>query len=98
MPRPLFVDQILTTSYAREDHYYCAFWCLFKSLGGDLSRMRRMNVPLAHLGSVDYVPHLMAHPYSNGNRTCYLIQYGGVERDFPGTISTRALARRGFES
>ena len=32
--------------------------------------MRRMNVPLAHLGSMDYVPHLIAHLYSNGNRTC----------------------------
>ena len=32
--------------------------------------MRRMNVPIAHLGSMDYVPHLMAHLYSSGNSTC----------------------------
>ena len=69
-----FVDQILTTSYAREDHYYCVFWCLFKSLGGDLSRMRRMNVPIAHLGSMDYVPHLMAHLYSSGNSPCSILE------------------------
>ena len=31
--------------------------------------MPRMNVPPAHLGSLDSVPHLTAPSYSNGNYT-----------------------------
>ena len=32
--------------------------------------MRRMNVPVAHLGSMDYVPHLIARLCSSGNSAC----------------------------
>ena len=35
--------------------------------------MRRMNVPVAHLGSMDYVPHLIARLCSSGNSACLVV-------------------------